>query len=1745
MIKTKLVLGIMLTILLAFGTGLMAETVQIGSGSAETKYLPIRFYYCYTYSQQIYTQSQINTAGTITKIRFYLDTGTGTSSTDWTIYLGHTSKSSFSSNSDWIDVSSLTEVFSGTVTYPAAGNWMEITLDSSFNYNNSDNLVVAVDENESGYGGSSESWGAFTSSANTGIYYSNDWTNPDPNSPPSASSRTGELSQIQFEISTPMSFESSTTETASTDPVFKGFTENPIVRLKVVTSGELSPFDATSVSFNTNGTTNTSDITNAKVFYTTSTTFSNFTQFGSTNGTPSGSMTFTGTQTLSEGNNYFWLTYDIPTAANIGNVVDGECSSVTVDGTARTPDVQAPAGSRTINAPYQIATTEDLIELSNTPGDWGAHFIQTADIAFNADKTQVDWDGDGTATWDTEDQKGFSPIGNSATYFTGTYNGNEHIISNLYISRVSMFQGLFGYASNAQIEKLGMVDASIYGGDYTGTFAGRASGTVISECFAKGNVTAYTSEFIGGLVGESSSSGTITNCYSQVTIGADVKVGGICGGNTFGSEINKCYHTGEITASGGADIYALAGNLEESGPITDSYWDVETTGLDYQPVGGSGKTTREMHMQGTYTNWDFMEETSNGSEDIWGNNPVCNDGYPFISWQGHGHYADTPEGSGEEENPYQISTLEHLYWLAQNSPDWDKYYEQSQNIDVSTAASWYNDAGFLPIGNQNNGFTGHYDGQNHTINNLTIDRSTYYVGLFGLADEATVEYLGLTDVNITGNDSTGSLVGGIIGSSSLINFCYSTGTINGSDIIGGLIGYNESTVKNCYNEATVNGHHTVGGLMGSNYGTVQYCYNSGSINGSSEYVGGLIGVSSEAVENCYNTGPVDGFGYVGGLIGSGYSEDGYTALNCYSTGAVTCSGSDAGGVMAWSWPDAVACFWDTQTSGQSSSDGDCIGRTTLEMQMEFKYVGHYSWQTWDFMEETDNGSDDVWGLNPLENNGYPFLSWQGYDHYSDQPEGSGTEEAPYIVSGLPELYWISQKTDRWDDHYQQSCSIDATSTELWCNGAGFIPLGISDANYFFSGNYAGQGYTIDNLKINRPTVDNVGLFGKFESGEISNLGLTSLYFKANSKIGGLAGITDILPPINNCFTTGTIIGNGDYIGGIIGSVVGGVDITNCYSHVDVKGEDYVGGLIGAMSNSFVTNCYSTGFVFGYNYTGGLIGDGANWVDNSFWDTETSGQDNSSAGTGKTTAEMTTLSTFTNAGWDFFGETANGSDDYWDMDESGEVEDGYPFLGYQETPMDWTGAVSSDWNDAGNWSKSLGVPNQHKDITIDATKSHDPEIPSDGASINDLTVNNGATLTIGDGGSLITYGDITNNGTITIKRSITDGEWHLVSSPISGATANIFLGDYLRSWDEPGGQWTEVTDENTALSPAQGYLLWGVAKATTHTFTGTPNTGEQSISLTTGGGGDQQGFNLVGNPYPSSIDWSVLDDTYGAVYYYDAANSHYDTWNNGSGTNGGQQYLPPGQGFFVYTDGTETSFTVDNTARVHDNATSFYKNAPKDEANELRLVSSGAEGKTDETLIIFDETAQAGFEAQTDAWKMFSGTEGLGEIYTLPNEKALAIDRRPLENIIQLGFTAPSEGEYSLSLNGETKLPKVELEDTQEEVFHNLKESAYAFDWEPADSETRFKLHLSTVGMEEQEAEEPFRVYAANQQLYIQSELRGEIQVRLLDITGRLLMHRQVSGSGAITMPTSLQTGIYLVEVMQNQKSSAQKIYINQ
>lgn len=170
-----------------------------------TSVIPINSCYVYNYSQQIVLASEFaqgnGANGVINKIRYYYPSSNTISTTNWnswTVYLGTTTQNTFASTSNWIPLTALTQVYSGTVT-PIGGNWMEITLTTPFPYNAASNLVVAVREQVSGFN-CTANWASYTASGNQGIYYYSDSTNPNPASPVAALGISSSVAQIRFDI---------------------------------------------------------------------------------------------------------------------------------------------------------------------------------------------------------------------------------------------------------------------------------------------------------------------------------------------------------------------------------------------------------------------------------------------------------------------------------------------------------------------------------------------------------------------------------------------------------------------------------------------------------------------------------------------------------------------------------------------------------------------------------------------------------------------------------------------------------------------------------------------------------------------------------------------------------------------------------------------------------------------------------------------------------------------------------------------------------------------------------------------------------------------------------------------------------------------------------------------------------------------------------------------------------------------------------------------------------------------------------------------------------------------------------------------------------------------------------------------------------------------------------------------------------------------------------------------------------
>lgn len=344
----------------------------------------------------------------------------------------------------------------------------------------------------------------------------------------------------------------------------------------------------------------------------------------------------------------------------------------------------------------------------------------------------------------------------------------------------------------------------------------------------------------------------------------------------------------------------------------------------------------------------------------------------------------SPTGDGSSGNPYQIASIENLYWL--QIMGGSGYSIQTADIDASETTTWNSDGqggyyGWSPINNTNNAIN--YDGQGYVIDGLYINRSsTNNVGLFGSIYGATKG--NITDVHLTNANITGAqYTGGIAGMTSLydISECSVHGTITGTINVGGVVGDFRGvfgqpvTMQECAGVATVTGQYYTGGLAGATTGAT-----SGTAN----------------TTNCFSNAPVVGlYGFAtGGLIGNLVKSQ---VMFSYASGIITggsgglIGNSDASGEGG---STVYFSYWDYETTGLFASAGGEL-KSTSQMKTQTTFTG------WDFTS--------TWAIDGTEsiNNGYPYLQ-----NISEEALPISLETFTAVYNqGRVEINWVTESEE--------------------------------------------------------------------------------------------------------------------------------------------------------------------------------------------------------------------------------------------------------------------------------------------------------------------------------------------------------------------------------------------------------------------------------------------------------------------------------------------------------------------------------------------------------------------------------------------------------------------------------------------------------------------------------------------------------------------------------------------------------------
>lgn len=417
------------------------------------------------------------------------------------------------------------------------------------------------------------------------------------------------------------------------------------------------------------------------------------------------------------------------------------------------------------------------------------------------------------------------------------------------------------------------------------------------------------------------------------------------------------------------------------------------------------------------------------------------------------------------------------------------------------------------------------------------------------------------------------------------------------------------------------------------------------------------------------------------------------------------------------------------------------------------------------------------------------------------------------------------------------------------------------------------------------------------------------------------------------------------------------------------------------------------------------------------------------------------------------------------------------------------------------------------------------------------------------GSLITNGNI--EGTISAEYDVEANNNQLVSSPLAGAQSGVFLNMYLRNYDEPASAWSEyIVPTTVPMSPMEGFEVLSLYNDK-RVFTGIPNMGEQRIDLTSEG----NRWNLIGNPYPSYLDWNLLASGNDAGIYPEGINTIYYPDNTGSGNysvycpgeepvsiNQGSSLIAPMQGFFIQAE-RNTNLSVNDYMRVH----------PIEQSPitvPLSAIKIRIEGNSysDEAIVRFNTDATDGFDATFDAYKL-QGVEAAPQIYF----KSSADEQYSINTLgsVTSGLVVPFEvatsfpGPLNLTAIGAPEFMyryPVYLEDESTGIYTDLRAiPVYTFDSESGTNIRRFKLHFAVPGGIDELQVNTIKVVSGESAINISDSQNQTGNVAVFTIDGKLVAEKQNFRLGLLSIPVA-QANVYLVRIITPSGITTKKVY---
>ncbi len=509
-------------------------------------------------------------------------------------------------------------------------------------------------------------------------------------------------------------------------------------------------------------------------------------------------------------------------------------------------------------------------------------------------------------------------------------------------------------------------------------------------------------------------------------------------------------------------------------------------------------------------------------------------------------------------------------------------------------------------------------------------------------------------------------------------------------------------------------------------------------------------------------------------------------------------------------------------------------------------------------------------------------------------------------------------------------------------------------------------------------------------------------------------------------------------------------------------------------------------------------------------------------------------------------------------------------GYSSTTMISSNSLYNINSDVGagdtlviqNMSVSTGGFTCHNLSITSGTVQIDPGF---GITVSNALTNNlaAANLVIASdttgNGSLIVNGTVT--GSATVQRYIAaytaaGNGWHEISSPVSSMTIAgtdwdptvTGANNDLYYWSETGNLWMNYRTATFNFTAGTGYLVANNANLT-HSFTGTLNNADVTVSGLTYTAGQGTGWHLLGNPFPSAIKWNdgnwTLTNVGGTAEIWDEAIATYVAVQ----ANG---IIPSTNGFFVQVgSGGGGVVTIPAVSRIHD-ATNNYKSASaKNPAETLTFkISNDANKYADESILGFRSDATKGWDIAFDARKMLSFVKASPQIWTASEGEKYLVNYLPLVTTatnVPLDFRAGVNTVYHLTIKGADSFQNVSLilEDLQTGQKIDLsRQNSYDFSATTGEDESRFVLHINGVTAVPNVSEtDGVQVFSFGNTVYLQGRQSLNGKISIFNTLGQKVYGGVLNGAVKQQIRLNERQGVYFVRFQENSRVVTQKVFI--